>query len=291
MRVTQSMLSNNTVRNLMTSYNKMGKLQEQAASGKRINRPSDDPEAAMKSIGFRNQVDKIEQYKKNLIEVNNYLDSSDDALDSVGQALHRAKELVTNAANTGAMNPEEREFIKIELRQLQETIQDLANTQVMGNYIFSGTKTDTPLFNKQTKEFTPDTDGFSKDIEIEIFNGVNLKVNTNARDLFEGLNTFFKGITEAGEDVKFDKALADLDKQMDDVLALRMDIGGRSNRAELMQNRLDIQEASTKKLQSENEDIDFEKVITEMLTQEAVYRASLSVGARVIQPSLVDFLR
>ncbi|MDW0116940.1 flagellar hook-associated protein FlgL [Sporosarcina thermotolerans] len=291
MRVTQSMLSNNTVRNLMTSYSKMGKLQEQAVSGKRINRPSDDPGAAMKSIGFRNQVDKIDQYKKNLIEVNNWLDSSEDALDGVGQVLQRAKYLVTNAANTGAMNPEEREFIKIELRQLQETIQDFANTQVMDKYIFSGTKTDTPLFNKQTKEFTPDTDGFSKDIEIEIFNGVNLKVNTNARDLFEELNTFFNEITEAGEDVKFDKALTDLDKQMDDVLALRMDIGGRSNRAELMQNRLDVQEASAKKLQSENEDIDFEKVITEMLTQEAVYRASLSVGARVIQPSLVDFLR
>src|SRR5690606_41846251 len=122
MRVTQSMLSNNTVRNLMTSYNKMNKLQEQASSGKRINRPTDDPEAAMKRIGIRKQVDKIDQYKKNLIEVNNWLDSSDDALDSVGQTLHRAKELVTNAANTGAMNPEEREFIKIELIQLQETI-------------------------------------------------------------------------------------------------------------------------------------------------------------------------
>lgn len=290
MRVTQSMLSNNTVRNLMTSYNKMNKLQEQATSGKRVNRPSDDPEAAMKSIGFRNQVDKIDQYKKNLIEVNNYLDSSDDALDGVGQALQRAKELVTNAASSGTMKPEDKEFIKIELKQLQEQIQDLANTQVMDKYIFSGTKTDTPLYNKETKTFATDA-GISKDIEIEIFSGLNLKVNTNAKDLFEGLNTFFNGITEAGDDVDFNKAIKDLDTQMDNVLALRTDIGGRSNRAELVGNRLDIQEASTKKLQSENEDIDFEKVITEMLTQEAVYRASLSVGARVIQPSLVDFLR
>ena len=153
MRVTQSMLSNNTMRNLMTGYTKMGKLQEQVSSGKRINRPSDDPEAAMKSIGFRNQVDNIEQYKKNLIEVNNWLDSSDDALDGVGQVLHRAKELVTNAANTGAMNPEERGFIKIELKQLQERIQDLANTKVMDKYIFSGTNTDTPLFDKENGSF------------------------------------------------------------------------------------------------------------------------------------------
>ncbi|MCM3711669.1 flagellar hook-associated protein FlgL [Sporosarcina luteola] len=293
MRVTQSMLSNNTMRNLMTGYTNMAKLQEQVSSGKRIKRPSDDPEAAAKSIGFRNQVDNIEQYKKNLIEVNNWLDSSDEALDGVGQVLHRAKELVTNAANTGAMNPEEREFIKIELRQLQERVQDLANTKVMDKYIFSGTNTNkplSPLFDTAKGVLLPDP-GFSKDVEIEVFNGVNLKVNTNAMELFKGIDDFFNGITEAGDEVKFNEAMKDLDSQMNKVLEQRIEIGGRMNRSELMQNRLDLQEQTAKKLQSENEDIDFEKVITEMLTQEAVYRASLSVGARVIQPSLVDFLR
>jgi len=55
--------------------------------------------------------------------------------------------------------------------------------------------------------------------------------------------------------------------------------------------RLEMQEGAAKKQQSENEDIDYEKVITEMLTQEAIHNAALSVGARIIQPSLVDFLR
>src|SRR5690606_13975890 len=129
MRVTQSMLSNNMLRNLSSSYNKMGKLQEQLSSGKKVNRPSDDPVVVMKGMGYRMQVDKVATYQKNLGEVNNWLDSSDDALDGVGQALHRAKELVTNAANTGTMTPEDREKIKIELMQLQEQIQDLANTK------------------------------------------------------------------------------------------------------------------------------------------------------------------
>jgi len=75
------------------------------------------------------------------------------------------------------------------------------------------------------------------------------------------------------------------------VLETRADIGARQNRAEMMDNRLASQEGAAKKQMSENEDIDYEKVITEMITQESIHRAALSVGARIIQPSLVDFLR
>ena len=78
---------------------------------------------------------------------------------------------------------------------------------------------------------------------------------------------------------------------MDKVLTTRADIGARQNRVEMMGNRLDSQEAAAKKQMSENEDIDYEKTITEMLTQESIHRAALSVGSRIIQPSLVDFLR
>ncbi len=82
-----------------------------------------------------------------------------------------------------------------------------------------------------------------------------------------------------------------IDSNMDAVLTQRADIGARQNRVEMMANRLDSQEAHAIKQMSENEDIDYEKVITEMITQESIHRAALSVGARIIQPSLVDFLR
>ena len=58
-----------------------------------------------------------------------------------------------------------------------------------------------------------------------------------------------------------------------------------------MENRIDQQEIISKEIMSDNEDIDFEKVVTEMMAQESVYRAALSVGARIIQPTLMDFLR
>lgn len=284
------MLSNNMLRNLTSSYNKMGKLQEQLSSGKKVNRPSDDPVVVMKGMGYRMQVDKVATYQKNLGEVNNWLDSSDDALDGVGAVLLRAKDLVTNAANTGTMTPEDRDKIKIELEQLQQQIRDLANTKVGDKYIFSGTKTDTPLYDKTT-QYPTDQTGFDSSVEIEVFDGVSLKVNTNAIDLFKGIESVFNDITANGDGVDFSAAIKDIDDQLGEVLTARADIGARSNRAELMNNRLEMQEGAAKKQQSENEDIDYEKVITEMLTQESIHRAALSVGSRIIQPSLIDFLR
>ncbi|MCM3743885.1 flagellar hook-associated protein FlgL [Sporosarcina luteola] len=291
MRVTQSMLSNNMLRNLTTSYNKMGKLQDQLNTGKKVNRPSDDPVVVMKGMGYRMQVDKVAQYQRNLGEVHNWLDSSDDALDKVGSALHRAKELVTSAAN-GTMSSSDREKVTSELNQLREHIQNLANTKVGDKYIFSGTKTSTALYDGQSYPMPSSNSNaptpFEKDVEIEVFDGVSLKVNTNGLAVFKEIDDLFASFTV---DSDFSKAIADIDKRLDKVLTTRSEIGARQNRVEMMENRLSSQEASAKKLMSENEDIDYEKVITDMITQESIHRAALSVGARIIQPSLVDFLR
>lgn len=301
MRVTQSMLSNNMLRNLTTSYGKMGKLNDQLTTGKKVNKPSDDPVVAMRGLSYRMQVDKVAQYQRNIGEVNNWLDSTDDALDKVGQALHRTKELVTNAANTGAMTEEDRKKIKSELEQLRQQIQDTANTKVGDKYIFSGTKTNTPLYDKTTGYPALSTDpvvppavaipetAFESDVNIDVFDGVKLNVNSNSAQMFKEIDDLFKSFDDP--DVDFGAAIGKVDGMMDDLLSERADVGARQNRAELMDDRLETQEGITKKQMSLNEDIDYEKVITEMISQESVHRAALSVGARIIQPSLVDFLR
>ncbi|WJY26129.1 flagellar hook-associated protein FlgL [Sporosarcina trichiuri] len=296
MRVTQSMLSNNMLRNLTTNYNKMGKLNEQLTSQKKVSRPSDDPVVAMRGLAYRTQVDKVEQYQRNLGEVNNWLDSSDDALDKVGAAMHRAKELVTNMANTGAMTDGDREKIRAELDQLRQQIQDTANTKVGDKYLFSGTKTGTALFgdfdNDGKKRYPTDAEigkGFTSDVNIDVFDGVQLNVNSKAAKMFKDIDGIFDKLKDTSTDT--DAMIGEIDAMMDTVLTERADLGARQNRAELMNNRLESQAGIAKKQMSQNEDIDIEKVITELITQESVNRAALSAGARIIQPSLVDFLR
>ena len=223
MRVTQSMLSQNMLRNLSGSYNKMGKLQEQLNTGKKVTRPSDDPVVVMKGMGYGMQVNKVEQYQKNMGEVNNWLDSSDDALDGVGQVLQRLKELATNASNTGAMTKPEREAIATEIGQLREHLQDVANTKVGDKHIFSGSMTDKPLYNKEKDKITGEVIGFEKgdayksNVEIEVFDGVNLRVSTDVSEMFsniDGLLDKVKYLTATGssEDNKnsFGKLIGDM---------------------------------------------------------------------------------
>ncbi|PIC88561.1 flagellar hook-associated protein FlgL [Sporosarcina sp. P21c] len=291
MRVTQSMLSQNMLRNLSSSYNNMGKLQEQLNTGKKVNRPSDDPVVVMKGMGYGMQVNKVEQYQKNMGEVNNWLDSSDDALDGVGQVLHRMKELATNAANTGTMGENERKAIETEMNQLREHVRDLANTKVGDKHIFSGSMTDKPLFNKDTGKFE-DGKSFSANVEIEVFDGINLRVSTDVNKMFKEIDDMFgevEGMIATGEG--FSGLITSIDSKLDTVLSKRADIGARSNRAELMHNRLEMQEGAAKKQRSQNEDVNFEKTITDLITAESIHRATLSVGARIMQPSLMDFLR
>ena len=136
-----------------------------------------------------------------------------------------------------------------------------------------------------------------KAVEIEVFDGVSMHSQHGSYNVFSDLNEMFKSIKTSIENPGSAEAkpmgdfIGMIDNNMDAVLTQRADIGARQNRVEMMENRLDSQEINAIKQMSENEDIDYEKVITEMITQESIHRAALSVGARIIQPSLVDFLR
>lgn len=312
MRVTQSMLSSNMLRNLSSSYSKMGKLQNQITSGSKISRPSDDPVIAVKGIGYRTSLNKVEQYQRNMGEVENWLDTSDDTLDHVGQALIRVQELVTNSASD-TNTDEDREKMKKEIDQLKLQIRDLANTKVGEKYLFSGTNTLSPLFGKDPVSgdqtfvgqvfvdgtaggITPNP-GYTNSVEVEVYDGVNLNVNTDAVQMFAQIDDMLTKIQAdlsnpagtSGSDLG--NHLGTISKVQNSVLENRADIGARQNRAEMMTNRLATQEVVVTKQLSDNEDIDYERVITEMITQESIHQAALSVGSKIIQSTLVDFIR
>ena len=82
-----------------------------------------------------------------------------------------------------------------------------------------------------------------------------------------------------------------MDIGINNIVNARAELGARMNRLELVENRLSEQEVIATQTMSQNEDIDYAKAITELITQESLHRAALSAGARIIQPSLVDFLR
>ncbi len=302
MRVTQSMLSNNMMYNLSQSFTQMDKYQDQLASGMKINRPSDDPIIAMKGVMYRRNLGEVEQYQRNFSAVHAWIDGSDSALDLAAVALQRVRELVVQAANDGGQTDDERQAISQEISQLKDHLVNIANTQVGDQYIFNGTNTVQAPFNP---DGTPTGDENTQELNVEIANNVYLNVNSNTAvtvfgfsdgdagsGIFGALDQIIETLTaipSLGADIG--DQLPNLDKNINEILNLRSDIGSRSNRSDLMEDRMNEMEVITNRIMSDNEDAEVDKVITDLKTQETIHRAALGVGARVIQPSLLDFLR
>lgn len=307
MRVTQSMLTNNLLRNLNASYSKMGKLQEQIESGTVISRPSDDPVVAIKGMDYRVELDKNNQYQRNLSQANTWLDTSDEALGQVGEVLLRVKELVVQASN-GTNTADDRSVIETELSELKKQLRDIGNSKVGDDFIFSGTQTSTPLYLEgdegQNEAITES--GKTGTIKLNTFDGVSLQVNANASDIFHEMDTFMASVSELLKSNASSQEISDalgssigtngvttipgLDKVNSDVLTLRAQIGAKQNRVELMQNRLQIQNVNVTKQMSENEDTDYALAITQLSAAESIHQSSLSVGAKIIKQTLVDFM-
>ncbi|MBY0025826.1 flagellar hook-associated protein FlgL [Priestia aryabhattai] len=293
MRVTQGMLAANSLKQISNSYNKLETLQNQLSTGKKITRPSDDPVVATKGMAYRSNLSEVNQYKRNLTEAQSWFDNSESGLEQVDSILQRTKELVVQGLN-GTYGSDDRQAIAREIEQLKMDYMQVGNTQVAGNYIFNGVNVGAPPVSEDasgTIKSTINLDPFS----VEVSKGIQLRVNIHSENIF-GQDSFnlMNNLQTAFEqdDVSSLKDLStQLDTQISTLLAERSELGARSNRLELIGNRLDSQEITATKVLSDNEDAEIEKVITDLTVQESLHRAALGVGAQIIQPTLLDFLR
>lgn len=303
MRVTQTMLQNNMLRNLFQSQAEMDKYLTQINTGKKIRRPSEDPVVAMKGMNYRTQVTEVEQYRRNASEAWSWMDHSDDILDKATKAMQRIEYLAGQAAND-TYSANERLSIKQEVEQLQEQLAELANTRVNGKHIFNGTNTDTPPIRQVeangeiSYEVTfGEGDNLQPvhDVNIEVSDGILFNVNVSPEgvfdeQLFESIQGFIDALDQ-GEDVDFDESIGALNESTLNIINGRAALGARMNRLELIEDRLSQQEIIAKDTMAKNEGVDFEEAVMNLLTQEVIHRAALAAGSKIIQPSLVDFLR
>jgi flagellar hook-associated protein 3 FlgL len=279
------------LRHLSQSFERMEKYQNQLSTGKKISRPSDDPVVAMKGIEYRSNLTHIEQYSRNISEAYNWMESSDSALDKATQALQRLRELVVQASND-TYEVSQRQSIAKEIRELKEHLASIANTKIGNKYIFNGSDTTTPPVDLGGGIYPTNSDS----VDIEVFDGVRMRVNIDPTNVFSA--ALFTDISNLEADLNggatgavIGKYLDVIDGHIQNFVAERAELGARSNRIELVDQRVQTQEVIANRIISDNEDADIERVITDLKTQESVHRAVLGVGARIIQPTLIDFLR
>lgn len=328
MRVTNNMLINNMVYNLNQNLSNLEKLQYQKATGKKFRVPSDDPIGASKSLKFNTDISKLEQYERNAKDAMSWMTDTEAALGEIVKVLHRAKELTVDAANGTKKAPEDLQKIAEEIDQLREHLIQIGNTAHAGRHIFSGYKTDKPLLNDDGTyniDLTMNDDEDNNDKKAEIFEynvGVSekVKVNTLGGKVFgEGdsgenpgeynadiskdnkayLIQVFDDLSDAlgnnenniANPDKIQTALGNIDASLEQVLSVRAEVGAKMNRLELTQKKLEIQKESVTELLSYNEDVDMAEIFMQISMAENVYTSSLMTGAKIIQPTLVEFLR
>lgn len=303
MRITNGMLSATFMQDLNRNLRGLAKYQHQLATGKRISRPSDDPVAIVHSLRLRSDLGDIEQYGKNADHALAWLNTTETALAQAGDVLQRARELAVYGAN-GTLPQESRDAIAEEVKQLFDQMVQIANTSYAGQYVFAGTETKTQPFTGNLSDATPaavtyaGNDG-AKTTETgagqtiaynldghKAFNGTG-----NDFQVFESLKSLYLNLKSGATGAISSHDIGELSKAIDHLLAVRAEVGARVNRLELTKSRLDDADINFTGLLSKTEDVDVAQTIMELKNQENVYRAALATGARIIQPTLVDFLR
>jgi flagellar hook-associated protein 3 FlgL len=296
MRVTNNMLINSLKNNINMGLRRMQKVHNEMSSGKRFSAPSDDPVGVAKSLKLRADLNENAQFRENANDALSWLETTETALMKIKEVLQRARELAVQGAN-GTLTPEDSKKIAEEAVQLRDQLVSLGNSTYAGKYIFSGNKTNqAPVGLDADGSFiySGDTGPIVYQVGVSDILQANMTApeifNPGAKDLFADMQALIDSL-DTGDSQAVNGLIGDIDIHIENILTKVAQAGAKVNRMELVVNRLEDEELNFTKLLSQNEDVDMAEVIIQLKSEENVYMAALAGGARIIQPTLVDFLR
>jgi flagellar hook-associated protein 3 FlgL len=303
-RITNSMVQRNILADLNAVSSKLSRTQMRAASGKQIDRPSDDPFGTAQAMALRGDLEATRQQQRNAQDARGWQDATEQALSSMTESVQRARDLITQGASDSS-DQTSRDAIAGELEQILESLKQDANTTYRGSYVFAGAKTSTaPYALGASDAYQGDMAGLDPavpGIVREIGPGVSTSINIVGREVLgdgQGSDTKLLATlrnaidhlrTGDGNSLRTGD-LTELDSNLDTLLAVRARNGARSNRVDSALDRLGQVEQSTVDQLSEVEDADMAQTMIDLSSQSAAYQAALRSGASIVQSSLLDFL-
>lgn len=301
MRITNKTLATNFLNNLNRNLTQMSKYQNQLSSGKVVTRASDDPMLVSKIMDLRNNIGINTQYNSNISDTIGWVETQDGALNGATEILQRVRELIIYGAN-GTLSGSDRAAIKDEVVQNVEGLRDVLNTNFDGRYIFAGQNTKTIPFKFSEVEGLTYDPANDKNIIREIGQGINVEIITSSKevagDAADGLGALLKNVISSlnnTDSVEIEKLsgelLGKLDEKIESMLSLRSRIGAINNRLEASKSRNETENLNLNTLLSQREDIDIAEKFMEYNVMSTVYQASLAAGSKILQPSLLDYLR
>lgn len=305
------------------SKGRMEKLQSQASTLKKLNTPSDDPTGASKVLEVRTDKVNNDQFLTNAKLAEAYLNNTDHALAELADIVVRAKEIALGQSSAASSNDDTRLGIAEEVTQLFQQAVVAGNRRIGDRYIFGGYKTDRPPLDGDGK-YMGDTGQMMIEIARDVFVSMNVpgvmafntqpqssndtrrlesspesrvpagaaedkpqSINTNVFDELQGLRISL--LTGDVENIR--NSLERFDQLHASLLANRAKVGSRVRGLQSAHEAMDRNNITHAQLTSHIEDADMSQVMSELAKEETVFRTVLQSGERLVQPTLMNFLK
>lgn len=279
MRITDNMVERNVLFDLGYAESRLLRLQNMASSGKRISRPEDDPVGTQRSMSLRTHMAHNDQFMRNLSRARGWMEQTEQSLSELSSVLVRARELGIYGA-TDTISPQAREALAAEISQLADEVLTIGNVEIEGRKLLTGTRPEWKL-------------GPGVIVTVENHGSVAQGGTGLLDEIYSALRSLEAALVTGGtgDTSQILASTQALDVSLDRVLSYRVINGARLRRLDIMDSRGTETRIEYTKLLSDVEDVDLSYVLVDLQAKEAAYRATLGVAARIIQPTLLDFLK
>ena len=353
MRIADKMGYDQVTSNLAKNRSDMSDLQNQAATQKRVTKPSDDPLAATRVLQTRTEISGGQQYLKSIAQAKAFIEYSEQSLGDMSEVLVRAKELAIASANDASTNSNSRAATAAEIDQLYQQAIQVGNRKLADRFLFGGFRTTQAPFDYEAN-YRGDTGEIQISIQKEgslalnvpgsrVFLGrddkapatagsgpsplvpesssesdvrgpaslpgtsASLKIPDGQRpseinsqapsakpkvglNIFQVLRDLSTGL-KADDKEAIQESLDKIDGAVEQVILERAKLGARASTLNSATESLQKEQVDTKALKSSLEDADTFELVSDLNKTENTLKASLQTSGKLIQPSLLDFLR
>jgi flagellar hook-associated protein 3 FlgL len=291
-RVTTRSTVDATLLRLQSSQSRISTLQSQLSSGKRATKASDDPSGAASALQMRSELSRYGQYARNSSDGLAWLGTVDSTMQSMLTSMNRVRTLVVQGSSTGTMSATDRQALATEVAGLRQSLLGAANTTYLGRPIFGGTTSGSVAYDS-TGAYVGDQNVVTR----AVGDNQTVRVDLTGPEAFSAGGTdMFSLLGKIQTDLLSNTAglsgdLTSLDGVMNQMRTGLADVGARYARIETLTNDAQSRTVNLTSSLSQVEDSDMAQTATELSIAQAAYTAALQSTAKVIQPSLMDYLR
>jgi len=300
LRVTQGIVMSRLLTNIQDQSKRLLELQTQLSTGLRVGTVSDNPVDARRAMNTRSAIAKNQQYLDNMSTVGSQLEESVSSIQTMLTSVLRARELTISGAN-GTEGQAALDSIAEEINQILEGAVNTANHQSGNLYVFAGSRTRTAPYEVTRNgngDITAVTyQGNSESISASVADGVTIDVNEPGSEVFQGSQDMFQTLIDIRDALLAGDQSTLQNQSLDELLTIRDQLNQGMARLGAVQNRLTNLSSETEdfqtqlaKLLSDSRDADYADVVIKLNSQSNAFQAALSAAARVVQPSLLDYV-